>query len=148
MDGKVHREIPFCFGGTSEKIIMKYLSGEDILVIHAKIVDEIGGLHGVRDVNLLASIVHKPQTIVGGKDAYQGIFEKSAVYLEALVNYHVFNDGNKRTAIAATAYFLHLNGYALECSDREMVDAVVQVANKQKDIEEIVAWLKGHTKQD
>lgn len=127
---------------------VKYLSAEEILVIHAKIVDETGGLHGVRDINLLASAAHKPQTAIGGAEAYGDIFEKAAVYLEAFVNYHVFNDGNKRTAIAVTAYFLHLNGYALQCSNREMVDVVLQVANKQKDIAKIVPWLKGNAKRD
>lgn len=129
---------------------MKYLSAQDILVIHAKIVDETGGLHGVRDTNLLISVSHRPQTVLDGKEVYADIFEKASAYLEAVTNYHVFNDGNKRTAIAiaVAAYFLHLNGYALQCLDREIVDIILQVANKKKDMEGIVVWLKGHTKRN
>lgn len=121
---------------------MKYISARDILVIHAKIIDEVGGLHGVRDVNLLALIAHKPKTIIGGKEAYKGIFEKAAVYLEALINYHVFNDGNKRTAIAAVAYFLHVNGYEFICADKEIVAMVLKISIKKADMPIIIAWIK------
>ncbi|MBI3305432.1 type II toxin-antitoxin system death-on-curing family toxin [Candidatus Parcubacteria bacterium] len=80
---------------------MNYLTGEEILAIHSEIIDQTGGLHGVRDAGLLASILERPKTAFGGKEMHRGLFKKAAVYMEGLARYHVFTDGNKRTAIAA-----------------------------------------------
>ena len=126
---------------------MKYLSGEDLLVIHARIVDATGGLHGVRDINLLASLLERPKSQFGGKEQFKGVFRKAAVYLESLVQYHVFLDGNKRTAIASTARFLYLNGYDLTASNKEVEKFVLGVAVKKPDIADIADWLKKNAKK-
>lgn len=123
---------------------MKYLLPQDILVIHAKIIDETGGLHGVRDVGLLASISHKPKTMAFSKEAYVSVSEKAAVYLEALANYHVFNDGNKRTAIAVAVYFLFLNKVIFHCSNKEMADFVLKVVTEKFNIKTIASWINNH----
>ena len=124
---------------------MRYLSAEDILILHAFVVDETGGSHGVRDTRLLQSIVHKPQSSFGGKDLYDGIFKKAAVLLEAIVNYHVFVDGNKRTALISTARFLHLNGHSLTATNKDVEKIVLAIATKKMDIEKLEKWLKKNT---
>src|SRR3989344_9665073 len=88
----------------------QYLSAETILVLHSEVIDATGGLHGVRDVGLLAVIVDKPKATFGGNDLYPGVFTKAAVYLESIVQYHVFIDGNKRTCITAFARVLYQKG--------------------------------------
>jgi len=40
---------------------MEYLSVKDILIIHALILDETGGSHGVREVGLLKSLAERPK---------------------------------------------------------------------------------------
>ena len=107
---------------------MKYLKAEDILVIHSEIIDETGGLHGVRDIGLLMSIVEKPKSKFGGKDLYVGIFKKAAVYLESIVQYHVFLDGNKRTGALSAARFLFINGYEFIPTNKDLEDFVIKVA--------------------
>lgn len=124
---------------------MKYLTPQDILVIHARIIDETGGSHGIRDTGLLISLSERPKTSFGGKEMYPGIFEKTAVYLESLVEYHVFIDGNKRTSIAAAARFLFLNGYALRAGNKEVERFVLGVAKEKLNLETIAAWFQGHT---
>lgn len=121
---------------------MKYLSSKEVLIIHALIIDETGGSHGIRDVELLKSIVHKPKTMFGGRELYKDIFSKAAVLLEALANYHVFIDGNKRTALAATSRFLFLNGYELAASNRDAETLMIKVATKEKGVENIKNWLR------
>jgi death on curing protein len=125
---------------------MKYLSAESILVIHAMIIDETGGIHGVRDIGLLQSIAEKPKTIIGGKPAYKAMFEKTAVYFEALVNYRVFIDGNKRTAIGVSARFLHINGYTLTAPNEEMEKFTLKTVAQKLEIKEIAKWFKKHAK--
>jgi death on curing protein len=126
---------------------MKYLSGEEILVIHAKIIDETGGSHGIRDIGLFQSIVEKPKMKFGGKELYPGVFTKAGTYLESLAKFHVFVDGNKRTAFAASARFLFLNNYHLVVANKEVVNFMLQVATKKLELKTIAAWLKKHIRR-
>ncbi|HEY4511562.1 MAG TPA: type II toxin-antitoxin system death-on-curing family toxin [Candidatus Paceibacterota bacterium] len=121
---------------------MKYLDPKDILIIHARIIDATTGTHGIRDIGLLKSAALKSQSSFAGKDLYKGLFLKAAILFEAIVNYHVFVDGNKRTGIASAARFLYLNGYSLKVSNREMVDFVLKIATKKVSIEETASWLE------
>lgn len=126
---------------------MKYLTPQDILVIHARIIDETGGSHGIRDTGLLISLAQRSKTSFGGKEMYPGIFEKAAVYLESLISYHVFIDGNKRTGITAASRFLFLNGYALHASNKQVENFVLRVVQEKFSIPTIALWLTKHTKK-
>ena len=126
---------------------MKYLKGEDILIIHARIIDATGGLHGVRDVNLLASLVERPKSEFGGKEQFRGVFQKAAVYLESITQYHTFVDGNKRTAVASAARFLGLNGYELTATNKEVEKFVLRVVTDKLDIKTIASWFKKHSRK-
>src|SRR3989344_4145032 len=121
---------------------MKYLTAEDILVIHSEIIDETGGMHGVRDIGLLISITEKPKSRFGGKELYVGIFKKVAVFLESLVQYHVFIDGNKRTGAVSASRFLFINKYEITATNGELETFVIKVAVDKLDPETISVWLK------
>lgn len=125
----------------------QYLSAETILVLHSEIIDATGGSHGVRDVSLLAAIANKPKATFGGNDLYPDVFIKASVYLESIVNYHVFIDGNKRTGITACSRFLYQNGYDLKATNKDVEKFVLSVAAEKIDIQTIVAWLKKNTKK-
>lgn len=124
---------------------MKYISAQDILVIHSEIIDATGGFHGVRDVGLLESIAEGPKQRFGGKELYKGTFTKAALYLQTLAQYHVFVDGNKRTAAAATARFLFLNGYELHATNKALEKFALKVARANIDLEPIAHWMKNHS---
>jgi len=126
---------------------MKYLTPQDILVIHSEVVDATGGSHGIRDLGLLISTTERPKAAFAGKEAYKTIFEKAAVYLESLVSYHVFTDGNKRTGIVASARSLFINGYELKASNKELERFVLKVAIKKLDIPQISKWLKENSQK-
>lgn len=124
---------------------MQYLTAEEILILHARVVDETGGSHGVRDPGLLQSISERPKAAFGGKEMYRGIFAKAAVYLDSIIRYHVFVDGNKRTALISTARFLHVNHYGLSATNEAVEKYVLKVAVEKPEIKEIAAWLKSHS---
>ena len=126
---------------------MKYLTGEEVLILHNEVLEASGGAHGVRDTHLLASIIHKPRTTYDGKELYVGVFTKAAVYLESIVNYHVFIDGNKRTGLIVCARFLFINRYALTATNKQVEDFVILIATKKPEISEIASWLKLHSKK-
>lgn len=126
---------------------MVYLDGEELLRLHKIVVDYAGGSHGVRDAQLLGSILVKPRTVVGGQEVYSTIWEKAACYMESLAKYHVFVDGNKRTSVAATARFLRLNGYQLVATNKSIEQFVIGIIVKRRSLPAIAVWLEKHCRK-
>lgn len=126
---------------------MRYIDAKELLVIHSEIVTQTGGMHGVRDIGLLQSIIKKPKVSFSGNELYKGIFPKAAAYLQSLVQYHVFIDGNKRTGIGATARFLFLNGYRLNTTNKEMEKFVLKIADEKLELSIIARWLEKHAEK-
>ena len=124
---------------------MNYLSAEQILFLHARLVSETGGSHGVRDLGLLLSALGRSQARFDDQDLYPDIFMKAAVLMDSLIRNHPFVDGNKRTGISATALFLRINGYQLETTTDELVNFTLEVAESRHIVDSIAAWLETHT---
>ena len=121
---------------------MKYLGAEQVLFIHARIITETGGAHGLRDLGLLQSAVARPRATFDGRDLYPDIFSKAAALMASLAKNHAFVDGNKRTAVAATGLFLAVNGQRLETAQKELVRFALDVALGKLSDEEMAAWLR------
>jgi len=121
--------------------MIHYLNAEQILFIHARLVQETGGENGIRDLGMLRSAVARPQATFDQADLYPEIFAKAAALFQSLVNNYPFVDGNKRTGIAATVLFLQLNGYSFQIAQDEMVSLTLSVAQGAETIESISAWL-------
>ena len=126
---------------------MRYLSCEDVLVIHARIIDKTGGMHGVRDINLLASVVERPKMQFGGKDLYPTVFDKAAVYFESCARHHAFVDGNKRTAAAIVVRFLYLNDYMFIATNKAVEKFVLDAVVEKFSLKSIASWFKKHSKK-
>ncbi|MFZ1344449.1 type II toxin-antitoxin system death-on-curing family toxin [Thiothrix eikelboomii] len=75
--------------------------------VHDWIIEQSGGLQGIRDLNPLESVLDHIQN----DDYYPGIIPKLTHLVFSINKFHAFNDGNKRSSIALGAYFLALNGY-------------------------------------
>jgi death-on-curing protein len=127
---------------------MNYLTIEQILFLHARLIEETGGSHGVRDLGLLESAVARPQTTFGGTDLYPDLISKAAALLESLIRNHPFLDGNKRTGIAAAALFLLRNGRRLTASNSELETFTLYVTESRPDLSKITTWLQSHTITD
>ena len=126
--------------------MIRYLSAEQILFIHHRLITETGGMDGILDINLLVSATGRPQATFDGNDLYADIFDKATALMDSLVRNHAFLDGNKRTAITATGLFLRINAHELDVSNTEMVRFTLSCAQSQKTIEDITTWLKQHSK--
>jgi death-on-curing protein len=126
---------------------VQYLTADEIVLIHDKIVAATGGSLGVREPGLLVSIANKPQTCFGDMDLYPDIVTKAASLYEALCNYHVFIDGNKRAAAITMYRFLTINGYDLTATNKQLEDYTVYIATKNPEIESVAAWLKKHSQK-
>jgi len=123
---------------------VKYLTAEQILFIHSRLIDETGGSHGVRDVRLLESALARPRATFGGKDLYPDIFEKAAVLMESIVKNHPFIDGNKRTAITSAGIFLERNGYSFHPTLEELESLTRRMAEGKISLPDAVKWFKKH----
>ncbi len=56
---------------------MNYLTPEQVLFIHSRLVSETGGHHGVRDLGMLESAVARPRATFDGKELYPDLFIKT-----------------------------------------------------------------------
>ena len=126
---------------------MKYLSEKQVLFIHARLISETGGLHGMLDLGLLQSAVARPQATFDGQELYPDLFTKAAALLESLVGNHAFVDGNKRTTITAAGIFLSVNGYRLTANNQQLEAFTLQCAQRLVSFEQIAVWLKNHTEK-
>jgi death on curing protein len=122
-----------------------YLTAEQVLFIHARLIAETGGMHGVRDLGLLLSAIARPQATFDEQDLYPNLFLKAGALLESLVGNHAFVDGNKRTAITSTGLFLRINGYRLTADNQQLEAFMLQCAQRLISLEQMAMWLKSHS---
>ena len=76
---------------------------------------------------------------------YRGVFEKSGVLLRSMVKNHPYVDGNKRLGLAATFFFLGLNGRILVVPNDEMVAFATELAATQMDWRAVARWIRART---
>lgn len=124
---------------------MKYLSPHQVLFLHARLIEETGGSHGVRDMGLLLSALGRPKAMFEGKDLHPTIYQKAAALSDSMINNHPFVDRNKRTGIGAAVLFLSLNGYVLTASNQELLDLTMEIAQKKTAIETIANWFERYS---
>ncbi len=87
---------------------VQFLSVEEVLAIHERVIARFGGTSGVRDQGLLESALFRPQT-----GHYKDLSSTAAALFESLLLNHAFVDGNKRIAFFAADVFLRLNGWKI-----------------------------------
>jgi death-on-curing protein len=121
---------------------MNYLTAEQVVFIHAFVVEETGGSHGVKDLGLLESAVARPQATFDGDDLHPDLFIKAAALLHTLIQNRPFVDGNKRTGALAAILFLELNGYELNAKNKELESFTLKVAVSKISLSEIADWLR------
>ncbi len=125
--------------------MIQYISLEEILRIHFKVIEDYGGSHGVRDEGRLISVVNAPKQEVFGEEQYSSLFDKAAVYLRNIIGDHPFSDGNKRTAITVCVIFLSRNGKQINALPKNLEEFTVSVATKHLSIKDISNWLENNS---
>lgn len=98
----------------------------------------------VRDLGLLSSAVHRPQSAMFGVEAYTDLFQKAAGLLQSLAVNHPLVDGNKRMAWMSTVVFLDFNGTEmLDVDQDEAYKLVIEVAmGSLEDVDRIADRLR------
>ena len=125
---------------------MRYLTPEQVLFIHARLITETGGEHGVRDLGLLSSAVARPQAVFDGDELYPNLYHKAAALMDSLINNHPFVDGNKRTGVIAAVMFLRINGQNISTPNKEVESFALSIASGNQSVETIAQWLERYSK--
>ena len=123
---------------------MRYLTIDELIALHAKLIAQSGGSPGLRDRCGLESAVAQPEMSFGGEDLYPTVAEKAAALGHSLIQNHCFIDGNKRIGHAAMEVFLVVNGYEVEASTDEQEQVILSVASGQMDRVAFSLWLRQH----
>ncbi len=112
-------------------IVTFYFDVDHAIQVHDRIIEKSGGMSGINNPGQLESLL----THLQNDDYYPEFVDKLTYLIFALVKFHVFSDGNKRSSIALGTYFLELNGYRITKKFvREMENIVVWLAeNKIKE---------------
>lgn len=110
-----------------------------MLAIHARAIEEFGGLPGVRDAGALEAALTAAENRVYYEQA--PLPPCAATYAYHLTQAHAFLDGNKRMAAAVAEIFLELNGAALQTTDEEIVAVFLAIAAGQVSRQDVEQWV-------
>lgn len=123
---------------------MRYLTLQEVLELHRRVVDQSGGSHGVRDIGAVESAVAQPRQTFDGEELYPSLAQKAAALGYLLIQNHPFVDGNKRIGHLALEVMLVLNGFELVASTDEQERVILNVASGTMHREELTTWIEQH----
>ena len=106
------RDMPMRYDGDSEPE-GRFLSVEDVLVLHQDLITRFGGDPGILNPGALDAAVAQPRMTAFGQLIHPTRASQAAAYLFHLTANHPFCDGNKRIGLFAALVFLRDNGYHL-----------------------------------
>lgn len=123
-----------------------WLAPAIVLAIHSDLLEQHGGLAGVRDEGLVQSAISRPRyKWVCGET--RDLLVCAAAYGFGIAKNHGFSDGNKRTAFQAMYTFLGLNGIDLLAPEPEAVTTMLAVAEGSLSEDGLAEWLRANSKR-
>jgi death on curing protein len=122
---------------------MLFLYKDEVIDIQKKLIEEFGGIHGLRDEGALESALASVENRAYYENA--DIAVCAATYAYHLTQAHAFIDGNKRIAAAVSEIFLEINNIKLNATNDQIVDLFLSIASGEKprnDVEQIfLHWI-------
>jgi death-on-curing protein len=112
-------------------------------VAHVGTIREAGGMHGVRDENLLESAIARPRQRWTDEPGVS-IAQLGASYAYGLVQNHPYVDGNKRVGLIVLGAFLLRNGFRLTASEPEALEMFLARAAGSVSEAELANWVERH----
>src|SRR6266545_11759 len=119
---------------------MNILTLEQVLTLHAYVISQTGGSHGLRDLGRLEAVIAAQTQHVFGEEVYPGRYLKAAAILRGVIADHPFVDGNKRTAALSGLTFLKINRVKFLAERGELEDFAVKIATDHLAVAEIAEW--------
>lgn len=118
---------------------MKYLSLDEAIVLHDKMMKIMGGLQGFDSMR----IGYLESAHIKNDDLYPTLLDKLTHLLFCCVKFHPFLDGNKRSAILIARVFIMINAPEILPNDfyYKLENIVVSVASDEIDKDKLKAIL-------
>jgi len=103
-----------------------FLRKQEVLDIHAHLIEAFGGIVGLRDEAILESAL----AAVENREHYESaeLVSCAATYAYHIAQAHAFIDGNKRVAAAISEIFLDINGARLNATNEQLVTLFLGIA--------------------
>ena len=115
-----------------------FLTVDELLAIHQRLIETFGGPAGIRDQGLLESALYRPRT-----GYYQDLAEMCAALFESLLMNRPFLDGNKRVAFFATDVFLRMNGWKIVVDPADAHRFLIGLLESgDADFAHLLVWLR------
>jgi death-on-curing protein len=118
----------------------RWLTPEQIKVVHERQLARFGGPPGLRDPGGLESALMRPVN----QWQYEGadLPRLAAAYAYGLARNHPFVDGNKRIAFMAMLLFLRRNGIRFEPDQAESASIILALAAGEIDETGLTRWTR------
>jgi death on curing protein len=125
---------------------IRFITADEVNRVHDRILKDVGGMPGLRSVELLESSLGRAQNkhSFGGEISIPAL---AASYCYSIARNHSYFDKNKSTAICVSEMFLKLNGHSLSASDQDIYSTVVGVAAGNISENTLSQWYGQHSKQ-
>lgn len=123
---------------------MIWITAEDIIALHSRVIEKSGGLDGLRDRDILESAISAPLQSFGGKELFPTDLEKISRIGFGLAANHAFLDGNKRIGAMVVQLLLKWNGYTLHLRQGELADMFIAIADGSAKEEDLLRWIERH----
>ena len=123
----------------------EWLEVGDIVYFQRLLINEHGGLHGIRDEGALESTLARPQQLLN-YEPNASIYEMAASYGYGFAKNHVFNDGNKRVSLVCIDIFLQINGLQLIAKEEDAVLTIRDLAAGLLDEAGLSGWIEENSK--
>ena len=117
----------------------EYVRADVLRNVQRRLIENYGGLQGVRDEGGLESAIARPRNLAEYGDVTSPAVLGTALAWAILKN-HPFLDGNKRAAFAGLTIFLEINGFALRCSEVEETAMILRAAASEITEAQWTAW--------
>jgi death-on-curing protein len=121
-----------------------WLEKRDVIHFHRMLVEEHGGLHGIRDEGALESTLTRPMQLLNYRPDVS-ICDLAACCGYGFAKNHVFHDGNKRISLTSIDIFLQINGAQLEADEADAVLTIRDVATGVLKEAELAIWIKDNS---
>ncbi len=119
---------------------VQFLSVDETIAIHQRVIEKFGGTASIRDKGLLESALFRPRT-----GYYEDLAQMASALFESLISNHAFVDGNKRVAFFSTDIFLRLNGWKLKVDPDSGYSFIIgSLERGQCDYDHLLPWIRQH----
>ena len=128
--------------GTSSPVEpVRYLSVDEVVAMHERLLDRFGGTPGLSEPGLPDSALFRPQT-----GHYGDVVAMGAALLESLLINRPFDGGNTRTAFFAVDVFLRMNSLQIRADAQNAHRSLVDLMKEQTaDLKHLEPWVRQYT---